>query len=329
MNLTEIWHANVEDHVLALVWSGDSQYLAAIPTADRIVVHAREGNPVAVLPGDPAGNGIPSWNGQILATCGLSGRVRLHSLASPQEDPRIFSPARGIITKTAWSPDKEFLAFSQGPGLHLIGTDGTIPHTFPAKGVSDFVWNPGARSEIATAVAGGASMWRVGENEPFSRFEWGGASVAVTWSPNARWLATADQTPSIHLYDFSRNEPLHIQGYPTKVRCLDFSANSERLATACGETLTIWNCTGERGPEGSTPHQPDLHTAEIFALAFHPNRNLLASADESGRLVLSTNGIPVAALDADHPLSALSWSPDGSLLAAGDSEGFFYMLKVA
>jgi WD40 repeat protein len=104
-------------------------------------------------------------------------------------------------------------------------------------------------------------MWRIGEAEPYARFDWGGASLLVVWSPDARWLATGDQTPSVHLYDFTRDYPLHIHGFETKVKAVDFSPDGQRLVTGGGSTVTVWNCTGKAGPEDTIPEQLRFHRA--------------------------------------------------------------------
>jgi WD40 repeat protein len=70
--------------------------------------------------------------------------------------------------------------------------------------VSDFSWNPMNPLEIASVCGAGARTWRIDETEPFARFDWGGASLLATWSPDGRRLVTGDQTPSVHLSTTSR-----------------------------------------------------------------------------------------------------------------------------
>ncbi|MGA7395604.1 MAG: GTP-binding protein [Terrimicrobiaceae bacterium] len=42
----------------------------------------------------------------------------------------------------------------------------------------------------------GNLMKRRNQFEPFARFDWDGANLIVTWSPDGRWVATDDLTPS-------------------------------------------------------------------------------------------------------------------------------------
>jgi WD40 repeat protein len=165
-------------------------------------------------------------------------------------------------------------------------------------------------------------MWRIGETEPFARFDWGGASLLVTWSPEGRRLVTGDQTPSVHLCDFTRDCPLHIQGYETKVKAMDFSPDGKRLATGGGAKVTVWNCTGKTGPEDTIPDQLKFHKGDVETIAWSPTGEFLATGDVAGRLVFSdTKGRPVSAFEDAEGISARAWSPDGEYLAAGVARG--------
>ncbi|HEY5953040.1 MAG TPA: WD40 repeat domain-containing protein, partial [Terrimicrobiaceae bacterium] len=216
------------------------------------------------------------------------------------------------------------LASALGKNLFILKPDGEIAATFSnhRTSVSDFSWNPNSPLEIASVCGGGARMWRIGETEPFARFDWGGASLLVLWSPDGRWLATGDQTPSVHLYDFARDYPLHIQGYETKVKSMDFSPDSKQLATGGGTTVTVWNCTGVTGPEGAVPDQRKFHKGDVESIAWSPTGEFLATGDIAGRMVFSdTKGRPVSAFEDTEAISALAWSPDGKSLAVGDAGG--------
>ena len=139
-----------------------------------------------------------------------------------------------------------------------------------------------------------------------------------------RWtlVGHSDQTPSVHLYDFTRDYPLHIQGYETKVKAMDFSPDAKRLATGGGTTVTLWDCTGKTGPEGAIPDQLKFHKGDVVAIAWSPTGEFLATGDVAGRLVFSdTKGRPVFAFEDAEGISALAWSPDGTYLAAGDAGG--------
>jgi WD40 repeat protein len=174
-------------------------------------------------------------------------------------------------------------------------------------------------------------MWKFGDGEPFARFDWGGASLRVEWSPCGRWLVTADQTASVHIYDFTRDYPLHIQGYETKVRAMAFSADGKRLATGGGPVITIWPCTGKKGPEGVTPIQLDGHDGEVVAAAFSPKTGQLATGDGTGMVLIFTFQGDKALrkrLRLDAGISALAWHPEKDWLAIGREDGAVSILSL-
>jgi len=321
--MKQIGAIQADDSILHLAWEGEK--LAAAPVSGEVLVLDLSTRTVGDLSGHGVGNGAPAWFGGHLATCGLDGRVRWNG--------RILHAGRGMIESLKTSPDGALLAAGQGKRLLVFDRHGE-PHDvlsdLPAA-IADFAWNPAAPGQVAVAGAGGARMWQLGDTDPFARFDWGGASLIVRWSPCGRWLATGDQTPSVHVYDFTRDFPLHIQGFETKVRAMAFSADGKQLATGGSPTVTIWPCTGTKGPEGATPIQLDGHDGDVSALAYSPASGRLASGDGTGVvLVFTFDGDRVLRkrLRRDAGIAALSWHPDKDWLGVGLDNGEVSVLSL-
>lgn len=321
------------DHVLGLSWSQDGK-LAITPASGPIVVLTNQ--TTLELPDHGLGNGAAVFHPEkpILATSGTDGQIRLF------DSLRAFEPlcekkiGKGWLERLAWSPDGAHLATALGKRLLILDEAGRITHEFPGhkSSVCDFAWNPANPAEIASVADGGATMWRLGETAPFARFDWGGASLIAAWSPDGRWLVTGDQTPSVHLYDFTRDYPLHIQGYETKVKALSFNSPSRKLATGGGPLVTVWPVTGKTGPEGVVPRQLEGHTGDAVTLAYRRGRDLLASGGTDGRVILfepESSTQPRANARLDSPVTALAWHPVESILAAGTESGTVRLFSVA
>ena len=321
--MKQIAAVTADDNILSLDWNGDS--LAVTPSTGDILILDIASRKGSSLDGHGAGNGESAWFGGSLATCGFDGKVRWNGSE--------IHAGRGIIERVKASGDGNFLAAGQGKALLVFNQEGN-----PAQGLSglpasvaDFAWNPADSSQVAVVGAGGARMWKFGADEPFARFDWGGASLRVEWSSCGRWLATADQTASVHIYDFSRDYPLHIQGYETKVRAMAFSADGTRLATGGSSVITIWPCTGKNGPEGVTPIQLDGHDGEVVAAAFSPKTGRLATGDGTGMVLIFTFEGDKAIRKRprlDAGISALAWHPEKDWLAVGREDGAVSILSL-
>lgn len=315
-----------DDHILDLVWSPDGTQLAVTPTTGRILVVSENGTPAGDLPGDALGNARPAWFQGRLATGTFDGKLHIGGNSATL-------PGRGIIDRLRTSPDGSLLAVARGRHLHILDSGGGLTGRLPElpAAAADFAWNPTRTDEIAVVGAGGARMWRLDAAEPFARFDWGGASLGVEWSPCGRWLVTADQTPSVHIYDFTRDYPLHIQGYETKVRAFAFSHDGKRLATGGSNVVTVWPCTGPTGPEGVTPIQLDGHDDEVIAAAFSPASGRLATADATGVLQLfsfvSEEKVTRKRTRRPSGIATLAWHPTAPLLAIGHVDGRVAILE--
>ena len=321
--MKQIAAITADDNILSLAWEGD--LLAATPSTGGILVLDAASRKGTSLDGHGLGNGESAWFRGSLATCGFDGKVRWGG--------REIHAGRGIIERVKASADGNFLGGGQGKALPVFDGEGN-----PAQGlaglpasVADFAWNPADSSQVSVVGAGGARMWKFGAGEPFARFDWGGASLRVGWSSCGRWLATADQTPSVHIYDFTRDYPLHIQGYETKVRAMAFSADGTRLATGGSSVITIWPCAGKTGPEGVTPVQLDGHDGEVLAAAFSPKTGQLATGDGTGMALIFTFQGDKAMrkrLRLDAGISALAWHPEKDWLAVGREDGAVSILSL-
>lgn len=312
-----------DDHILSLAWCGEK--LAATPATGEIILLDLEDRSVSRVPGHEPGNGESCWFCDDLATCGFDGRVRIAG--------REVHHGRGMIERVSASPCGRLLALAQGRSVVCLDREGGRKHEFPnlPATVADMAWNLAEPDQLAFVGAGGARMWKLGDSEPFARFDWGGASLRVEWSRCGRWLATADQTPSVHIYDFTRDFPLHIQGFETKVHALAFSHDCKRLATGGGPVATIWPCTGEKGPEGVLPIQLEGHESDIIAADFSPLDGRLATGDGTGSLLIFTFQGDKALrkrVRMDSGIAAIAWHPTRECLALGLDDGTVTILSL-
>lgn len=322
-----------DDYVESLGWSACGDWMAALPVSGEILLASEKIQP-RQLAGHGLSNHTLAWHpiAPIFATGGSDGVVRIHDAATAETVAEV-KLGRAWIDRLAWSPDGNFLAATCGKEVCILTPTGDeVERIGPHRtSVSDLAWNPSAPDELATVCGGGATMWRVCEPDPIADFEWGGASLLVTWSADGRWVVTADQTPSVHLYDFTRDEPLHIQGYESKVKAMAFSPNSRLLATGGGSLVTVWTCTGKRGPENTIPKQLEGHLEICTCLAWHPKGQFLATGGEDGLVFLFDPDravAPQAFRQFDCAVSAIAWHPGGEEILVGTADGEVRMVGI-
>jgi WD40 repeat protein len=318
----------LDDYALDARWSPDGTRLAAVPSQGSIVLLDATGAPVGELPAHRGGNTSLAWHPAepVLATIGQDSVLRLHSAPFGRSTREITLPS-GWCERVAWSPDGSRIAVTCGRRVLVLDAgSGEAAATFTdhRSTVTDIAWNPTRGDQFAAVCDGGAKIWRLGKKSPSGHFDWGGASLLVTWSPDGRWVVTGDQTPSVHLYDTTRKTPLHIQGFESKVKCFAWADRGERLATGGGSVITLWPCTGRKGPDGATPIQLAGHLGEVRTMDFFPGRPVLASGGADGLVLvwlpLQHSG-PALLAKSESEITAVRWNPQAFVMAYTTSAG--------
>ena len=325
------WTADLPDYALDLRWSHDGKQLAALPSTGEHQLFHLTNNKTTDLPSHRGGNGSIAWHpdGSSIATLGQDHILRIHDLAT--NISREVQLPRGWTERCAWNADGSLIAAAVGKAVHVI--DSTTLETKRIiddhrSTVTDLIWHPVLLDQLATASDGGARMWRLGETKPFARIDDGVAAVLTTWSPDGRWVVTSDQTPSVHLYDLKKRDPLHIQGFETKIKAFAWqnggTADLPWLALGGSPVITVWPCFGKNGPRGEKPHQLYGHLKEVTALDFPNDGPYLASGARDGFVLLwlphHSNGPALIARE-ESEITCLRWSPDGLHLAYGTASG--------
>ncbi|MDD5261942.1 MAG: hypothetical protein PHD76_08865 [Methylacidiphilales bacterium] len=332
--LPPAWQTQLSDFIVSLEWSPDGAWLAAATADGQVSLIPRQPNaPVKAFSAHTAGMGALSWhpNGGPLATAGQDGMVRAWN---PSEAGPIWSyqSGRAWIERLAWSPvsagpennNEPVLAFAQGKELHLLDARGEAVAKGEPLGssIADLCWHPGDPI-IVTAAYGGLCTWNGQTAEMLKAFEWKGAIWNCRWSPDGRWVCGGSQENAVHIWDAASGMHFHMPGYQSKIRSIDWSADGQWMATSNGIDVLLWDCSGA-GPSGRQPAMFGLHSEPVTVIRFQHHGHLFAAGGKDGKLALwngDGNEEPLAVYMGKEEISAVRWSPDDKLLAAGTASG--------
>ena len=330
-----LWQTGMKDYVTAIAWCPTGNRLAASSAAGEVAVYLTKSGEVTFLQTDQGEsvNALAiSADGQFLAAGGQSGHVwiwRLQGEGLDDPTPITTLPhARTWIDCLRWHPRQPLLAFNLGRYAQVWdAADQTVVTTldFDASSVLTIDWHPQGKQ---LSLGGNQSIktWQAADwDEDPEVQEIGGASGAVAWSPDGVYLASGGNDRSVMVWATDNPYPWRMQGFPGKVRELAWSqpvGGDPLLASVSGEGIVVWHKDSDPSA-GWVPQVLEEHQDTVRGVAFQPGSLLLASAADDGRLCLwrKANRLGQVLTGAPGGFSCLSWSPQGTVLAAGGSQG--------
>jgi WD40 repeat protein len=332
--LEAVWEEELGDHIVAATWRADGSALAVASIAGPILLADAAGAQRRRCAGHGGGTLGVAWvPGDCLASTGQDGHLRLW-------DARAGGQVAAVAAGGAWVEQLAVAAdgtIATGSGRVVRWWDRTAgllkewaPRLSTAAGIH---WHH-QRRQLAVSHYGGVSLLNPDGSERL--LPWTGSQLHLAWSPTGAWLAAATQDRAVHLWRLNDGADCEMGGFPGKVAGLAWNHRGTLLATAGGDEVLLWDCSGA-GPMGRSAVRttdPEAHQDYVTALAFHPRSVLLASGDRSGRLVLWSvsprdgGTAPRAQWRAAAGITALAWRPDGKAIAVGDAHGRVSLMRV-
>jgi len=261
-------------------------------------------------------------DGARIVTGGDDGRL-IETDADGEHRELAADEKRRWIDQVALAPDGA-AAWSAGKTAHVLTRKGE-ERTFEAPStVAGLAFAPkGLR--LAIAHYNGVTLWF--PNAPGTapqKLEWKGSHLAVSFSPDGRFLVTAMQEPTLHGWRLADGQHMRMSGYSARVRSLSWSAGGDFLATSGSEQLILWPFDGKTGPMGRQPKMLARGEARVAVVACHPRQPVAAigTADGQVLLVRLDDGALIEVRAADGAaVSALGWDANGQTLAFGTESG--------
>jgi WD40 repeat protein len=250
-------------------WSGDGSHLASIDFAGTVRVwDTQTWQEAATLRGlPPAGGGTPgggtgrldwSADGRWLAAASGSKMIKVWEKGSWQEvfsqqDPQPW----GGTSLVGWGRKSQRLAFEDSSGFKVWNAlADREPRTVHKYEVSSGVmfWSPDERwvatadgSEVGIRPLTGGRQGHVLRGHP-------DFVVWVSWSPDARRVASAAHDGTIKVWDVASGQELLT--FPGGAMSVEFSPDGWRIAASQGSTVRIWDASPASAEADGTARVP-------------------------------------------------------------------------
>jgi len=225
------------------------------------------------------------------------------------------------------SPSTGLIAFGAGRELVVLDVaDAGFERRFAhERTVAAVAFEPKGRRVAAAAYGGVALRFaRIAEQKP-TWLKWAGSHIALTWSPDARFIVSAMQENDLHAWRLSDSKDLRMGGYPTKVRSFAFLAKGQLMATSGAHGAVVWPFAGAGGPMGKEAAEVGYdESALVSRVAATLGGSRLFAGLDDGRIWgadLQASGLAPVKSDKGPPITALAVAADGRRLAWGDEQG--------
>jgi WD40 repeat protein len=177
---------------------------------------------------------------------------------------------------------------------------------------------------VAVAHYNGVTLWFPNMTAKPEFLEWAGSHLAVTFSPDNKFLVTAMHEPALHGWRLADVRHMRMSGYPGRVRSMSWSVGGKGLATSGADTVIIWPFASKDGPMGKEPAMLAPLQARVSMVACHPKQDIMAAGYSDGTVLivrLEDGAEILVRRNGSEPVSALAWNAKGTLLAFGTEDG--------
>ena len=304
--------------VSAVHFLGDQA--AFVGSEESIFVVAGEAEPTAIA---VHGGGIlcATTDGKRIVTGGDDGKVasldakgEVKVLATDAKRRWIDNVALHPDGAVAWSASKTAFIRSgkdQEKSLDVPSTVGGL--AFAPKGL-----------RVAVAHYNGVTLWFPNMAATPEFLPWAGSHLAVTFSPDNKFLVTAMHEAALHGWRLADNRHMRMTGYPGRVRSFAWSAGGKALATSGADMVIMWPFGSKDGPMGKEPAMLAPMKARVTAVACHPDQAILVSGYSDGTVLMvrMADGAEILVhRNGGAPIAGLAWNAKGTLLAFAAEDG--------
>ncbi len=198
-----------------------------------------------------------------------------------------------------------------GWNQHVSPVEMTWSHSQPVRSVA---FSHDGKTVMTLGKDQCVRLWDVETGAPrCPPLEHPGNINAAALSPRSPIVATAGADRMIQLWDARTGDPIGAAWeHPGEVEVISFSADGNRLVSACEKTARVWNVeTGK--PIGS----PLEHQHKVSEISFNPDGSKVVTGDWKGQVKwwdAATGESFGVSVHHQSVISRIVWSPDGKIV---------------
>ena len=260
-----------------------------------------------------------SPDGATLASASEDGTVALWDVATGGPVPFPSGRHPSGIESVAFSPDGNLLAYGARNALQLWDVaSSTRVTTGLTSTVASVAFSPDGATLAAGLAEGAVQLWDVAASRAVAalrgHLHW---VRSVAFSPDGATLASASEDDgTIRLWDVATANAAALKEHAYRVNFVRLSPDGAMLAVGSIDRVTLWNVTTGNATQVLVGDEQWLTTA-----AFSPDGGTLAVPQGAGvRLWDLETGTHII-LEAEHRVSSVGYSPNGTTLGIGLWDG--------
>ena len=257
-----------------------------------------------------------SPNGQLTATGGADGTVRIWNVASGQEIMK-FTGHTSSVWNVVFSPDGRTLATGGSDATTRIWNVASGQEIMKFTGYQSVAFSPDGRTLATGGGDSTARLWNVSSGQEIMKFTGHTSGVwSVAFSPDGRTLATGSFDNTARLWNVSSGqEIMKFTGHTNRVSSVAFSPDGRTLATGSFDnTVRLWNVSSSQEIMKFTG------TDGVWSAVFSPDGRTLATSGYGGTTRLwnvSSGQETMRYTGHTSTVFSVAFSPDGRTLATG------------
>ncbi|MDE2887842.1 MAG: Ig-like domain-containing protein [Gemmatimonadota bacterium] len=333
VSISPYHHATLSGHtdaVFSVLFSPKGKVVASGSDDSSIVLwDVASSTKLATLPQPGAINSVAfSPDGSTIVSGSSDGNVHLWAVATGQLITTLEAQG-GEVLSVSYSPDGSTLASLSSDGKIRLWEVGTRRSNAtlvgPPIGVGSVFFSPDVLFSPDGAILASWSgdnmlrLWDVATGANLITLTHSHLVSSVSFSADGSALATGSSDGNVRLWAAATGEHIHtLEGHSEAVSSVLFSPNGTTLASGSHDkTVRIWQVETGEAVASLTGH-----TQGVSSVLISPDGTILASTsrDNTVKIWDVATGASLATLRHAHFAPAMSFSPDGRLLATSDNK---------